>query len=100
MDQLTKKQAQIFKFVTQHINEKGYAPSLKEIAGHLGVSSVGSLHKHIVQLQRKGYINRRWNRSRSIELVQELNPLPPSRIPLVGTVAAGFPVRLRTCGTA
>lgn len=92
MEQLTRRQAQVLEFITTYSQQHGCAPSLREIAGRLGVSSVGSLHKHLVHLERKGFIRRVWNKSRSIELVREQNPFSRSKVPLVGTVAAGLPV--------
>ncbi|MCD6326034.1 transcriptional repressor LexA [bacterium] len=92
MEQLTRRQAQVLEYITTYVKQHGCAPSLREIAGRLGVSSVGSLHKHLVHLERKGFIRRSWNKSRSIELVREQNPFSRSRVPLVGTVAAGLPV--------
>jgi len=92
MEQLTRRQAQVLEFITTYLQQHGCAPSLREIARRLGVSSVGSLHKHLVRLERKGFIRRVWNKSRAIEVVQERNPFSVSRVPLVGTVAAGLPV--------
>jgi len=92
MEQLTRRQAQVLEFITNYSQQHGCAPSLREIALRLGVSSVGSLHKHLVRLERKGFIRRVWNKSRSIELVRERNPFARSKVPLVGTVAAGVPV--------
>ncbi|RLC45401.1 MAG: repressor LexA [Candidatus Coatesbacteria bacterium] len=92
MEQLTRRQAQVLEFITTYLQQHGCAPSLREIARRLGVSSIGSLHKHLVRLERKGFIRRVWNKSRAIEVVQERNPFSVSRVPLVGTVAAGLPV--------
>jgi len=92
MEQLTRRQAEILEFITMYFKRRGCSPSLREIARHIGVSSVGSLHKHLVRLQEKGFIRRRWNVGRSIELVWEHNPFVPGRIALAGTVAAGVPV--------
>ena len=92
MEQLTRRQAQVLEYITTYSQQRGCAPSLREIAGRLGVSSVGSLHKHLVHLERKGFIRRVWNKSRAIELVREQNPFLRSKVPLVGTVAAGLPV--------
>jgi len=92
MEQLTRRQAQVLEFITTYSQQHGCAPSLREIAGRLGVSSVGSLHKHLVHLERKGFIRRVWNKSRAIELVREQNPFSRSKVSLVGTVAAGLPV--------
>jgi repressor LexA len=89
---LTKRQREIFDFVSSFLEREGYAPSLEEIGEHFGLSSVATVHKHIQNLTAKGLLRKSWNRSRSIEVVDE--SAPDSRpIPLLGTVAAGQPIQ-------
>ena len=59
MEQLTRRQAQVLEYITNYSQEHGCAPSLREIARRLGVSSIGSLHKHLVHLERKGFIKQK-----------------------------------------
>ncbi len=66
---LTKRQREVMDFLTAAISKSGYAPSLVEIGQHLGLSSLATVHKHLSNLETKGCIVRRWNRSRSIEIV-------------------------------
>ncbi len=95
---LTRRQREIFDFISAFVEEQGYSPSLEEIAEHFGLSSVATVHKHVQHLVEKGLLRKAWNRSRSVE------PVPQSEregsaedaglttLPLVGTVAAGAPI--------
>jgi len=90
---LTKRQKQIYDFIRECIARDGYAPSLEEIGGEFGLSSVATVHKHVQNLVEKGLLRKTWNRSRSIELVPEPQAQGSSvQIPLLGTVAAGLPI--------
>ena len=66
---LTRRQREILDFIAEFIRTRRYSPSLEEIAGHFGLSSVATVHKHVSNLEKKGFIRRAWNRSRSIDLV-------------------------------
>jgi len=66
---LTRRQREILDFITEFIGSRRYSPSLEEIAEHFGLSSVATVHKHVSNLEKKGFIRRDWNRSRSIDLV-------------------------------
>ena len=66
---LTKRQREILDYLNDFIQQHGYAPSLEEIGRRFGLSSLATVHKHLTNLQEKGFIKRAWNRSRSVELV-------------------------------
>ena len=96
---LTRRQKQVYDFLAQFVDEHGYSPSFEEIGEGLGLSSLATVHKHISTLEKKGFIRRGYNQSRSIEIVQ----LPKSvkeqvierrvqELPLVGRIAAGRPL--------
>jgi len=89
---LTKRQKEILDFIHAFIDEHGYAPSFEEIANSFGYSSLATVHEHLSNLERKGYIRKSYNESRSIEMVQEGSPLSVLDLPLLGTVAAGLPI--------
>ena len=76
------------EFIQQH----GYAPSLEEIGRRFGLSSLATVHKHLTNLQEKGFIRRAWNRSRSVELVPTRGGGRSLELPLLGFVAAGAPI--------
>ena len=88
---LTKRQREIFEYIRGFLDREGYAPSLEEIGGHFGLSSVATVHKHVQNLVQKGLLRKAWNRSRSLELV-ESGSQESRAIPLLGTVAAGTPI--------
>src|SRR6187200_575684 len=66
---LTKRQREILDYLQDFIHQHGYAPSLEEIGRRFGLSSLATVHKHLTNLQEKGFIKRAWNRSRSVEMV-------------------------------
>ena len=89
---LTKRQRQIFDYLSQYIQQHSYAPSLEEIGQRFSLSSLATVHKHLTNLQEKGYIRRAWNRSRSIELVATHSGERTVTLPLLGSIAADLPI--------
>ncbi len=90
---LTKRQKQIIDFVSKYIGEHGYAPTLQEIGNFFGLSSLATVHKHLKNLEHKGYIRRQWNHSRALEIIRGHAPGTTSHsVPLLGEVAAGTPI--------
>src|SRR5262245_53970876 len=89
---LTKRQREILDYLNDFIQQHGYAPSLEEIGRRFGLSSLATVHKHLTNLQEKGFIKRAWNRSRSVELVSSRLGGRAVELPLLGYVAAGIPI--------
>jgi repressor LexA len=89
---LTKRQREILDYLNAFIQEHGYAPSLEEIGRKFSLSSLATVHKHLTNLQEKGFIRRAWNRSRSVELVPTRTGGRAVELPLLGFVAAGTPI--------
>jgi repressor LexA len=89
---LTKRQREILDYLNDFIQQHGYAPSLEEIGRRFGLSSLATVHKHLTNLQEKGFIKRAWNRSRSVELVPSRIGGRSVELPLLGYVAAGRPI--------
>lgn len=89
-----KRQAQILDFIKQHIQSKGSAPTLREIADSIGVSSLATVHEHLQSLVAKGLIKRKGGKVRSIELKDiEVNFNPQGvSVPILGFIAAGAPI--------
>ena len=92
MQPLTKRQREILDYLHEFIEQRGYAPSLEEIGRRFGLSSLATVHKHLTNLQDKGFIRRAWNRSRSVELVPTRMGGRALDLPLLGYVAAGAPI--------
>ena len=89
---LTKRQKQILSFIEESIRKNGYAPSLDEISRHFDLHSISTIHKHLVNLEDKGFIKRHWNRARAIELVPVQEKPEARDVPLAGLIAAGEPI--------
>ena len=89
---LTKRQKQILDYIEGYLDEWGYAPNFEEIAHAFGYASLATVHEHLSNLERKGYIRKAYNQSRSIELVQRGADAVIIELPLLGAVAAGMPI--------
>ena len=89
---LTKRQNEILAYLRAHIAEHGYAPSFEEIAEQFTFASLATVHEHLTNLERKGYIRRQYNESRSIEVLPPRGTAKATEIPLLGRVAAGLPI--------
>ena len=89
---LTRQQFRVYDFIRKFLAVRGYSPSYKEIAEHLGLSSVATIHKHISNLEQKGLVRKGWNRGRSLEVVPMETTVGAREIPLEGRVAAGEPI--------
>jgi repressor LexA len=89
---LTKRQKEILDYIRSFIEAQGYAPSFEEIAESFGYSSLATVHEHLSNLERKGYIRKSYNESRSIELIEADNRSSSVELPLLGAVAAGMPI--------
>jgi repressor LexA len=99
-----RKQKQILDFVRQHIQAYGYAPTLKQIADSIGVSSLATVHEHLQTLEAKGLIKRKPGKTRAIQLPDEVYNFQEIRaeivVPILGFVAAGAPIEPYTDPTA
>lgn len=96
MQPLTKRQREILDYLDEFIQQHGYAPSLEEIGRRFSLSSLATVHKHLTNLQEKGFIRRAWNRSRSVELIPVHVGSRSLELPLMGYVAAGEPIEAIT----
>ena len=92
MQPLTRRQREILDFLAEFIKHNGYAPSLEEIGRRFGLTSLATVHKHLTNLEEKGFIRRARNRSRSVQLVPTRVGRRAIELPLLGTVAAGVPI--------
>lgn len=92
MQPLTKRQREILDYLNGFIQQHGYAPSLEEVGKRFGLSSLATVHKHLTNLQQKGFIKRAWNRSRSVEVMPTRVVGRSVELPLLGYVAAGSPI--------
>lgn len=89
---LTRRQREILDYLTEYIEHRGYAPSFEEIAERFRFQSLATVHEHLTNLERKGYIRRTPNESRAIEIVPPRGQTGATELPLLGLVAAGQPI--------
>jgi repressor LexA len=93
---LTKRQREILTYLSEYTESNGYAPSFEEIARHFNYNSLATVHEHLSNLERKGYIKRSYNESRAIEILPS-DVFPRAvELPLMGNVAAGSPIEAVT----
>jgi repressor LexA len=96
---LTKRQKEVLNYLVGFLNKNGYSPSFEEIAHAMKLTSLATVHKHLQTLEKKGFIRRGYNQSRSIEVVQLPKPVRDQVIErhavglqLMGRIAAGRPL--------
>ncbi len=87
MPELTQRQREIYEFIREKIESRGYGPTVREIGEEFKIKSPNGVMCHLHALVRKGLITREESRARAIQLV---NYRPGSAgLPLLGQVAAG-----------
>src|SRR5918997_1040463 len=105
-----ERRQRIVDFIARTVDERGYPPSVREIADAVGLASTSAVHHHLIALERDGLIERGGNHSRALRL---LNPqasaarptfsskvtpfrMPVERetlaLPVLGEIAAGQPI--------
>jgi repressor LexA len=96
---LTKRQKQVLDYLVSFLDRHGYSPSFEEIAKSLRLNSLATVHKHISTLEKKGFVRRGYNQSRSLEVVNlpqsvemSVAQRQMSELPLLGRIAAGRPL--------
>lgn len=89
-----KRQRQILDFIKQFIQSNGSAPTLKQIAGAINVSSLATVHEHLQALEEKGLIKRKHGKNRSMELTDVDSNIVSDGFdaPILGFIAAGAPI--------
>jgi repressor LexA len=94
---LTGRQQEIWKFLTDYVDEHGYPPTVREIGEAVGLASPSTVHAHLANLERAGLIKRDPTKPRALELRRDPKPEPARaadvhKLPLVGEIAAGGPL--------
>ena len=94
--ELTARQREILKFISQFIDKNKFPPTRSELAAHFGFRSPNAAEAHLRALEKKSMIRIEPGLSRGITLQPLSAPELPAkanmRIPLVGRVAAGSPI--------
>lgn len=89
MEKLTQRQKNVLEYISDHLADKGYPPTLRDIADHLNISGTLGVMKHLDALERKGYIRKIAGTSRGITLTR--HSAAAVSLPVVGVVRAGLP---------
>ncbi|MBL9037921.1 MAG: transcriptional repressor LexA [Archangium sp.] len=102
MEELTERQKQILTFIVSAADERGYPPTIREIGEEMEIRSTNGVNDHLKALERKGYLTRAEQQSRSLvptkraRMVlgfgQRSNDGSYVDVPLLGKVAAGAPL--------
>lgn len=92
---LTRRQREIYQFLKEHIEGKGYAPSIAEIGKQFKLRSPATVHKHLSHLESKHLIRKHQNLSRAIEIIDEQpKNLLPQECTVLGHIVAGKPIEV------
>lgn len=96
MEKLTKRQTDVLNYVKTFIVSHGYPPTVREIGKALDISSPATIHAHLNNLEKKGFIKKDSAKNRAIELLvknefEEKDELV-AEVPLLGKITAGSPI--------
>jgi repressor LexA len=98
---LTNRQREIYEYVTEYVDGHGYPPTVREIGEAVGLASPSTVHAHLANLERAGYLRRDPTKPRALELIgrqrsAQADASPHQQavhvLPLVGQIAAGGPL--------
>jgi repressor LexA len=96
---LSKRQSEIYDFVLEYVDEHGYPPTVREIGEAVGLASPSTVHAHLANLERAGYLRRDPTKPRALEVAGRgraaapaVPAAEPRMLPLVGEIAAGGPL--------
>lgn len=82
MTGLTERQAAVWKFIRESTAARGYPPSMREIAAHMGIRSTNGVNDHLRALERKGFLRRNSMTSRGLVAIDPSRPdLVPAQSP-------------------
>jgi len=95
---ITKKQKEVYDYISSYTEENGYSPTQKEIKEHFEFKSFGSVQRYLKYLMEAGYLETDWNARRGLKVVKS-EPTSIAQedslsldLPLLGEVAAGIPI--------
>src|SRR5215204_1542727 len=94
MVDLTKRQKEIFDFISRYASKYGYPPTVREIGKAVGLHSSSTVHAHLASLEKVGLLRRDPTKPRAIEVLvgRAKKAMRGPGLPLVGHVAAGEPI--------
>ncbi len=104
---INKREKAILKFIEKQVEEKGYAPSVREIGKAVGLKSTATVHGYLAKLSEKGYIKKEDQKGRTLRLLKGGNGEPINKnkenknyytgkemveVPVIGKITAGEPI--------
>ena len=95
---LTGRQQEIWQFLTEYVGSHGYPPTVREIGEQVGLASPSTVHAHLANLERAGYLRRDPTKPRALELLRDrpssvgAESAEVHKLPLLGSIAAGAPL--------
>ena len=96
MEKLMDRQQDILQIIKKLTAKKGYPPTVREIGEEANLHSPATIHFHLMQLVKKGYISKEDGSNRTIEILVPNEYLDEQedvvKVPLLGKVTAGTPI--------
>ena len=99
---LTKKQKELFDYLSNYIAKNSISPSFEEMKNAVNLKSKSGIHRLITSLEQRGFIKRLKHKARALEITKTLTnnfnninhdkKLNSIEIPLLGSIAAGDPM--------
>ncbi len=93
MRELTDRQKEVLSYISSFTKDNSFPPTVREISDKFSIS-LRAVQDHISALQKKGFISIKPKSSRSIKIINETEEKETfvSKVPLLGTIAAGKPL--------
>ncbi len=96
MEKLTKRQEDILDYIKKYIVAHGFPPTIREIGAALDLSSPATIHAHLANLEKKGFIKKQDSKNRTLELLvdneYDVKDDLTLEVPLLGKITAGNPI--------
>jgi repressor LexA len=103
MKTITERQREMLNFIQSFVRKNGFWPSIRDLQGHFGFKSTNAVIGHLRALESKGVLSRIPGQARTFRIVDQASdiPLQPegfAEIPILGSIAAGYPDRIEASG--
>ena len=101
MSGLSEREQRILEYMREYVAKWGYPPTVRDVAGALGIKSTSTVHKSIAALEKAGAIKKQAGKRRALDIVGSEPAKAPSvaeerddviDLPVVGRIAAGTPI--------
>ncbi|MBQ2148150.1 MAG: transcriptional repressor LexA [Firmicutes bacterium] len=101
MSGLSEREQRILEYMREYVAKWGYPPTVRDVAGALGIKSTSTVHKSIAALEKAGAIKKQAGKRRALDIVGSEPAKAPSAaeerddvidLPVVGRIAAGTPI--------